>query len=1203
MLVCLIGLFLLVLPSFDRDSEAQTNTNSLTEGVSLTLSADKRVVDVAKSDDKITFTATLTRNGQPLSNYPIRGINGSELFPDKNGKIGETGLRTDASGKAEFTYVAGNRVEDIVDISAVANLALSAEQPIARGLVGIAYGQSESEDTEWKAEETTASPNVTIVRNTEATPDYNQEAAQPNIMDTVEQPASEGDGSSTGGQSESSYPVVVTLNVPEYIGANDTSFSVGGSLTYNGNRQLGTVEISVTTSDGAEISPAKTTRTAGNAGNSSFLSAQFMVPRGDREITVTAVGYVDLSNDSGGRSRNNTSETTTIRFDQGMPSSEEAISGSEDQDNQGGPGDTNDTSGDSQTQTGSIDLTVNRSESSASLETSMFPLKISARYNGNPIAVKIKTFGDGQFTTVKSIGGADGDYATTFQPNTKGGIVPLKFDATATLNGKSLSGEADYSLNTAYNNPLASDRVRKIAVNAGATELNPPTRNVGEHTYFGYASDLRGGKSAGRDHFSIIDKLGGEGNGYASIDVSITGGDGTPVPNAAVEARVTTPGTIAKSGSVACDTSTTSYCPTGGDVYKTITANTNDKGTLTVYFFAGISSRSATVSFRHRFYSDVDGWTYAETDPTEVTFTVKGGRSSVTGGLSSGDGSPGSGSDGSDSGDGSAGRGGDEDYIHDPDDLLELEVSPGSLSFTLNPDGTAPAAQKITITASLKNPDKVSGSATLIVHAPMDSGVNVDKGNRNNAGNNLKYTIGKSRESLPVSVYPVTATSSRSARINIHIEGKNVNQVDIEQWRYVDVTIKKATDLNEGKDLNQIEAEILDLANKIEIKRDVADPDIAGGKSDNRFTVSIDRNKVIEAESRLSDMYLKVYVIGDTSDSNIRYYIGNSTKPVLKLPELSIKGEDAKITVSSATGVPEGSFVWLKVVEIRYTAGSATNKKNPVPYNGKVLPEGTSSDNDNNTNTQEFEFDPNAPLQGTNMQSSANDIWNRVKDFSFLSKTNKDKIKAELDKIATQTGYGDKYGLGNVRQIIRNGLAGSGTHPVPQTDPEYQEAYDALGDLGMDIYMDRIYRDDNKSERFKKAAKQAGEAAKQGNWSALDWLIDEAGSWNRPDSSISNYRQAGDYEQTSFYADGTRQQRDASGKPITNSGSSGSGSSSSGSSSSGSGSNLLGPTTQLNSISSLFNISGAMADTGQAVAGAAVNIVTILINGIRNIFN
>ena len=187
----------MILPSFSRHSQAQT-TNPLTEGVNLSLVPDKRVVDITKSDDKITFIATLTKNGQPLANYPIKGVNGSELFPDKNGKIGGKDLKTDSTGKATFTYIAGNSVEDIVDVSAVANLALSSDQPTAQSLAGVAYAQSESTD-EWSEDDTVSSTNTTIIRDNPSTSLYGGVSAQPSQMDTKETTETEEGTPSTGG--------------------------------------------------------------------------------------------------------------------------------------------------------------------------------------------------------------------------------------------------------------------------------------------------------------------------------------------------------------------------------------------------------------------------------------------------------------------------------------------------------------------------------------------------------------------------------------------------------------------------------------------------------------------------------------------------------------------------------------------------------------------------------------------------------------------------------------------------------------------------------------------------------------------------------------------------------------------------------------------------------------------------------------------
>ena len=156
----------------------------------------------------------------------------------------------------------------------------------------------------------------------------------------------------------------------------------------------------------------------------------------------------------------------------------------------------------------------------------------------------------------------------------------------------------------------------------------------------------------------------------------------------------------------------------------------------------------------------------------------------------------------------------------------------------------------------------------------------------------------------------------------------------------------------------------------------------------------------------------------------------------------------------------------------------------------------------------------------------------------------------------------------------------------------------------MDIYMDRIYRDDSKSERIKKYAEQAGEQAKAGNWSALDAMIDEMGQYNQPSAAIGYYHSAGSYQTPGHAADGTLQKRNANGQLIPFGNSSGNGSSGGSSGGSGgSGSVTPGSTPLLNSISSLFNIGGALADTGQAVAATTVNLITVLINGIKNIFH
>ncbi|MFH0905346.1 MAG: hypothetical protein V1826_01335 [bacterium] len=87
--------------------------------VELSLSADKRVVDITRAGDKITFTALLLQNGLPLANYKVFPINGSQLFPDRGVISPAEAVITDTQGEATFTYTPANR-EDIIEISAVA---------------------------------------------------------------------------------------------------------------------------------------------------------------------------------------------------------------------------------------------------------------------------------------------------------------------------------------------------------------------------------------------------------------------------------------------------------------------------------------------------------------------------------------------------------------------------------------------------------------------------------------------------------------------------------------------------------------------------------------------------------------------------------------------------------------------------------------------------------------------------------------------------------------------------------------------------------------------------------------------------------------------------------------------------------------------------------------------------------------------------
>src|SRR5680860_16414 len=119
-----IALSLIINPSvitaFAQDSATNTASQStITDLTSLTLSADKRVIDITDSDDKITFTATLTYDGFPMPGYEIAAINGSQLFPD-DGNILEDGLITDLNGQVQFTYKPSGNREDIIDISVIA---------------------------------------------------------------------------------------------------------------------------------------------------------------------------------------------------------------------------------------------------------------------------------------------------------------------------------------------------------------------------------------------------------------------------------------------------------------------------------------------------------------------------------------------------------------------------------------------------------------------------------------------------------------------------------------------------------------------------------------------------------------------------------------------------------------------------------------------------------------------------------------------------------------------------------------------------------------------------------------------------------------------------------------------------------------------------------------------------------------------------
>lgn len=1305
---------MLVLPSFDRNSSAQSSDSS-TSDVSLVLVPDKQVIDITDPTDKIIFTATLTKAGQPLSGYPVVGVSGNELFPDLTGEIPEPKMVTDADGKVTFEYVTRKTSEDVIDVSAVATIAQVSDigfNPDAGGGNRLApklwVGQAFAQASDTGTPPTVASNTTQVIADDPAT-DYLKQIADalkntksestsgdtnapssltarweelndgngiihyeavlnPDDADRVQFPKIVFDNNSydAGWFSSVSQPIGGSSNVsihktgqvqfnfdpnaslhrnitftvylggdnpqanrnvankflairqasfrveqrgptPEELeqqqrisqegvrfeltasppnivnGTNPSPVKISGVLSYDGQPVRGSVTISAT---GPGSFEGGTYLTVGTSKGTSPASAEFSTiyhPSANqtKDITITAQGKLSEGNAAG----YSESKSVEIAVQGATDSGEEGGGDQGEQGDRGGesaePGDTNDTSGDSQTQTGQILLTVNRSESSSNIDTSMFPLKLSARYNGNPVAVQIKTFGDGQFTTVKSISGADGDYSTTFQPKTKGGLVQLNFEATTTLNGKSLFGEADYSLNTAYDNPLASDRVRKITVNAGATELNPPTRNVGEHTYSGYASDLRGGKSAGRDHFSIIDKLGGEGNGYTSIDVSITGGDGQPVPDAAVEARVTTPGTIAKSGSVACDTSTTSYCPTGGDVYKTITANTNSKGTLTVYFFAGISSRSVTVSFRHRFYSDIEGWTYAETDPTEITFTIKGGSGGVSGGGTGGGSDPGSGS-------------GDDQKETDKSQF-SVRVNPTQLTFKITEMQADPSNHKVTVTFHQPAKSEMTPrNENILMGIKVKSGMM--KISAGGAAGSRGDFIGKyykpdkeaKEESYEFTIfYDKNMQSTSTGEIHISVSGRDKNEdlVYGEATTTVNFAAGGTEEQNQAEDLKKI-------------WNAISQPTRGGGTEQRIVTTSFDKS-VLENLSRHTEAYTVKITLTIYPGENMSYAVNDGGRKQLvglfNLHEYSnlkvaVFGDgDVIFSVTAALDLSEPieKDVNWKQQRTTYTFGYSDE-------------DGESGDD--SADTQEFEFDPNAPLQGTNMQTSANDAWNRIKDYSFVSKNDKDKIKAELDKIGNTPGYGEQ-GLRNVRGIIYRSLQGSGRNPIPSSDPGYKEAYDMLGDLGIDIYTGSIYRNDNKSERAKKYAEQAAAQIKKSNWGALDALKDEMGIYGSPDVAENYYLNAGDYEEANTYSSsGVRQKRDANGKPIpinNNSGDSGSGGSSGGSGDSGL---TPGATPALNSFSSLFDIPGTMANAGQAIGATTISLWNIFVNWLANIF-
>ena len=1051
LLVCLIGLFLLVLPSFSRHSQAQT-TNSLTEGVSFVLTADKRVIDVTKGDDKITFTATLTKNGQPLANYPIRGINGSELFPDKNGKIVESDLKTDATGKATFTYVAGNSVEDIVDVSAMTDLGLPSDQPVAQSLVGVAYAIDSAQTiiNEARFAYSYFAPTTTVVRQNPNNPDspYAGLPNQPDAgMDQTEvdnngTPSTGGDG----GQTESAGAVLTLMDVPASINQDQTSFKITGTLTYNGATQLGSVTISgATGSDGATIPlPVLNPVTVGQAGsNSPGFSFQFLnVPKGDRVITVSVKGNIILPPGTG---TDTTAVPQAVEITQGTGA---PPSGSEDTGNQppadtggtgGGTGDTNDISGDSQTQTvGLIDLQVTLAEGSSGTDTLMFPFKISARYNGNPIAAQIKAFPPGKFTAIKSIPGADGDYVTTYSldSNDRGKLIDLNFEATSSLNGKPLSGGKTYELNTAYNNPLSGDRVRNITVKPGFTELTKPTRNIGDHTFSGDASDLRGGISAGRDGFTnAIKKLGNEGNGYTSIDVSVTGGDGKPVPNAEVEISVTTPGSIAKSGSVACDPSTTSLCTTKGDVYKNIFASTkgggtSNDGTLTVYFFMGISSQSATVSFRHHFYSDLDAWTYAEPDPTTVTFVVKGGGAG-----------------------GGNGAGGDQSKAEGT--LASISLSPANVVVTKpgyenvgkstltiknNTSGTISAAAGIGqvtgtyitgISDSRKGDIPAGGVKTIqltVRWTPTAQEIkDSDSGNpptppaaKIGVGASIQSKDGSSSENLNVTLAVNSSSSGAGSGSGGSGDGGNGQ----EKPPANDNAVRKE---QAAKLFDSITCTPAGVYRTINCKYN---------KDLNPFLSAVERLAEVEISAKQPDQGALVFYVDGSSQSQVEVKPRNITQ----------KGS---ISIRVETTVESASFTITKKIwslNDRYDPLEQI-KTYSVKSGESYISEGDGGGD--NTNMQTFEFDPSQLLQAPNIQGGTNDAWSQFKDLSFVSKSDKDKIRAELDKINSDPNYRNT-GLNNISSIVRSsaaGLSGYSNRGLDNSDPEYRQAYDALGDL------------------------------------------------------------------------------------------------------------------------------------------------------------
>jgi len=149
-----IALSLIINPSvitaFAQDSATNTASQStITDLTSLTLSADKRVIDITDSDDKITFTATLTYDGFPMPGYEIAAINGSQLFPD-DGNILEDGLITDLNGQVQFTYKPSGNREDIIDISVIAYVGTGRSGTVrateVTSFIPRAYAQSEEGD-------------------------------------------------------------------------------------------------------------------------------------------------------------------------------------------------------------------------------------------------------------------------------------------------------------------------------------------------------------------------------------------------------------------------------------------------------------------------------------------------------------------------------------------------------------------------------------------------------------------------------------------------------------------------------------------------------------------------------------------------------------------------------------------------------------------------------------------------------------------------------------------------------------------------------------------------------------------------------------------------------------------------------------------------------------------------------------------------